>query len=69
MLTVARPLIGGTFAEPATELPQWFNVPLFRQYPYLLPGLIAGTLGFSAAIVSVTFLREVMRYIFECALL
>ena len=59
--TDSSPLIGGTFAEPATEYPHWFNTPFFRKYPYILPCIIAGTFAVAAAIVSITWLQEVCK--------
>lgn len=56
---LCSPVIGGTFAEPATELPDWFNYPFFKAYPYVLPCIISATLAFIAALVSLTYLREV----------
>ena len=58
-LTTFSPLIGGTFAEPATEHPRWLDFALFRTYPYLLPCAISAILAFVAAFVSVTYLLEV----------
>ncbi|KAJ3553345.1 hypothetical protein NM688_g3661 [Phlebia brevispora] len=55
---IIGPIIGGTFAEPATEFPKWFDYSFFRSYPYVLPCIICGILGFSAALLSVTYLRE-----------
>ncbi|KAF7317159.1 Major facilitator superfamily multidrug-resistance DHA1 sub-family [Mycena chlorophos] len=43
------PLIGGTFADPATTFPDTLGkLSLFREYPYLLPCALAGTLAFLA---------------------
>lgn len=59
MRVVHSPMIGGTFAEPATEYPRWFDTQFFRRYPYVLPGIVSAFLAFLAAILSITFLREV----------
>ncbi|EKM55775.1 uncharacterized protein PHACADRAFT_96118 [Phanerochaete carnosa HHB-10118-sp] len=55
---VIGPVIGGAFEEPATEFGGWFDNAFFRAYPYILPCIISSALGFLAALLSVTFLRE-----------
>jgi hypothetical protein len=55
-----RPLIGGFFAEPASEFPTSIGrVKLFRDFPYLLPCLIAGIMSFAFFAVGLVGLKEV----------
>jgi len=52
------PLIGGTFANPAIEFPQWFDTPFWRSYPYLLPCLITSVGALVAILLAVFVLEE-----------
>nr|GAT52491.1 major facilitator superfamily multidrug-resistance DHA1 sub-family [Mycena chlorophos] len=53
------PLIGGTFADPATTFPDTLGkLSLFREYPYLLPCALAGTLAFLAFVFGFFGLKE-----------
>ncbi|TFK53089.1 MFS general substrate transporter [Heliocybe sulcata] len=54
------PLIGGTFANPAEQYPEWFNTPFFRAYPYLLPCLINALIAVVASILAVFILEETL---------
>ena len=54
-----RPLLGGTFSNPAEKYPQFFDIELFRAYPYLLPSLIAASVAAFGAIFGFFFLEEV----------
>ena len=58
-IVVIRPLIGGSFSNPATKLPQWFNYELFKEYPYLLPCLMAASFSAVGALLGVFCLEEV----------
>lgn len=56
---VIRPLLGGTFSNPAEKFPSLFDNHLFRTYPYLLPSLVAASIAFSGVIFGIFFLEEV----------
>ncbi|KAK7041431.1 hypothetical protein VNI00_009297 [Paramarasmius palmivorus] len=50
---VAGAIIGGSFERPAVKWPEVFaNVPLFTEYPYLLPCIIAAAIMLSGAILA-----------------
>ncbi|KAI0085415.1 major facilitator superfamily domain-containing protein [Irpex rosettiformis] len=55
---IVGPLLGGAFADPATELPRWFNTPFWRKYPYALPGFVSGLLGIGSFLLTVFYLKE-----------
>ncbi|KZT10758.1 MFS general substrate transporter, partial [Laetiporus sulphureus 93-53] len=54
------PLIGGTFANPATEYPGWFDTPFWRNYPYFLPCLITTLLALVALFLAIFVLEETL---------
>lgn len=56
----SRPLIGGSFSNPATRFPRYFNQSFFLQFPYFLPCFIAGLLGILAVIMGYYCLDEVL---------
>ncbi|KAI0056222.1 major facilitator superfamily MFS-1 [Artomyces pyxidatus] len=50
---VAGAIVGGTFETPAKKWPGVFNsIPLFVDYPYLLPTIIAASVTFLGSILS-----------------
>ncbi|KAJ3552516.1 hypothetical protein NM688_g4108 [Phlebia brevispora] len=50
---VAGAIVGGSFENPAKKWPGTFNqVPLFVEYPYLLPCIVASTVTLAGAILS-----------------
>ena len=53
------PIIGGAFAEPATEYPSWFNNAFFRAYPYVLPCIVTFVISILAALLTIYYVREV----------
>ncbi|KAI0085416.1 MFS general substrate transporter [Irpex rosettiformis] len=55
---IVGPILGGAFADPATELPKWFDYPFWRKYPYSLPCLISGAIGTCASLLSLFYLKE-----------
>lgn len=56
------PLVGGALAEPATQYPRAFgSVTLFREYPYALPSLAVGSIGFTAVITTALFVEETLK--------
>ncbi|KAI0916406.1 hypothetical protein AcV5_006893 [Taiwanofungus camphoratus] len=57
---VIGPLIGGTFANPATEFPRWFDTPFWRTYPYFLPCLVTALIATIALILAVFVLEETL---------
>lgn len=58
--SLCRPLIGGTFANPAETFPKWFNTPFWRSYPYLLPSLIAASLSLVTTSIALFVLEETL---------
>lgn len=58
--SIVGPLIGGTFSRPADRLPQWFDYPLFRNFPYLLPCLMAGSIAAVGSIAGYFLLKETL---------
>jgi MFS family permease len=53
------PLIGG-LAKPAEQYPSLFwNIQFFKDFPYLLPTLVAGGVAAISVITSALFLEEV----------
>lgn len=65
-LKVIRPLIGGTFSDPAEKFGLWFNSDLFRTFPYLLPCLIVAVLTLLTVCLGNVLLQEVRRCQFIC---
>lgn len=56
---VAGAIVGGAFESPAEHYPGLFgNVQLFKYYPYLLPCLIASSVTFIGAILSLGLSRD-----------
>jgi hypothetical protein len=53
------PTIGGTFSHPAEKFPGLFDIELFREYPYLLPGIIASSIAFLGSALAFFQLEEV----------
>ncbi|EED83137.1 predicted protein [Postia placenta Mad-698-R] len=50
---VAGAIVGGSFESPATKWPSIFaDVPIFVQYPYLLPCAVASSVTFTGSILS-----------------
>lgn len=60
--SVPSPLLGGTFSNPATKWPGLFDTELFRNYPYLLPSLLAASLAFCGAVFGFFALEEVCSH-------
>jgi hypothetical protein len=59
LMCFARPIIGGTFAHAATKFPSLFDVWLFREHPYLLPGMIAAAVAMTGSLLAFFQLEEV----------
>ncbi|KAI0811272.1 MFS general substrate transporter [Irpex lacteus] len=57
---IIRPLLGGTFSNPAEKFPSLFDNHLFRTYPYLLPSLVAASIAFFGVIFGIFFLEETL---------
>lgn len=53
------PLLGGTFSDPATKYPSFFDYALFRSYPYLFPCLVAAIISCAGATFGYFFMEEV----------
>ncbi|XP_078697185.1 uncharacterized protein LOC144925145 [Branchiostoma floridae x Branchiostoma belcheri] len=51
------PTLGGFLACPATRF-QTFDIPIFRQFPYLLPCAVVGCIQFCILIVGCVYLTE-----------
>jgi len=43
--SIIGPLIGGSLSRPASRYPNFFNYELLREYPYLLPCLLAALIA------------------------
>lgn len=55
------PLIGGALADPARQYPGLFgDVRFFHDYPYALPSLAVGLIGFSAVVVTAVCVEETL---------
>lgn len=55
-----RPAIGGAFSNPAEEWPNVFGESrVFKEYPYLLPCLVAAAFPIAAFLLALIALREV----------
>ncbi|PFH50074.1 hypothetical protein AMATHDRAFT_146063 [Amanita thiersii Skay4041] len=57
---IIGPLIGGTFSNPATRFPQYFDTHFFRRYPYSLPSFIVSSLTLSGTLYAYIFLKETL---------
>ncbi|GBE80717.1 predicted protein [Sparassis crispa] len=57
---VIGPLIGGTFANPATLFPRWFDSPFWRIYPYFLPCLVTASIAMLTLFIAVFVLEETL---------
>ena len=56
----ADELCSGNFAEPAVNLPNTLGkIPMFRDYPYLLPCVISAGITIATVFVGLTFMKEV----------
>lgn len=61
---VARPFIGGTFANPATRFPDSLGkIQILREFPYLLPCAIAAALAFAGFVFGFLGLKEVCKLV------
>ena len=58
---IAAPVIGGFLSQPAKKYP-WFNTPLFRKFPYLLPCLFGVVVASIAFIGAYKYLNESMEH-------
>ncbi|THH33951.1 hypothetical protein EUX98_g221 [Antrodiella citrinella] len=58
--SIVGPLIGGTLSNAADKFPQWFDIEIFRLYPYLLPCLISAALAFVGALAGYFCLEETL---------
>ncbi len=60
-ISLDRPLIGGTFSNPASTFPNsnLFQHDLFRTYPYFLPGCITSAVSLIGVILGYVLLEEV----------
>ncbi|KAH8107026.1 MFS general substrate transporter [Cristinia sonorae] len=58
--SIIGPLIGGTLSNAATKFPQYFDIEVFRLYPYLLPSLVAGAIALFGAIGGFFCLEETL---------
>ncbi|KDQ58164.1 hypothetical protein JAAARDRAFT_34978 [Jaapia argillacea MUCL 33604] len=57
---VIGPFIGGTFANPATEFPKWFDNTFFVDYPYFLPCLVTAVLAIIVSTLAFFVLDETL---------
>ncbi|EKM55532.1 uncharacterized protein PHACADRAFT_256226 [Phanerochaete carnosa HHB-10118-sp] len=57
---IIGPLLGGTFSNPATKWPGLFDTELFRNFPYLLPSLLAASIAFCGAVFGFFALEETL---------
>ncbi|KAF2744515.1 MFS general substrate transporter [Sporormia fimetaria CBS 119925] len=56
------PFLGGLLEHPAEKFTSTFGrIQFFHDYPYALPGFVAASVGFSAAILGVFFLQETLH--------
>ncbi|KAJ4989021.1 major facilitator superfamily transporter [Stagonosporopsis vannaccii] len=55
------PLLGGVFERPAEKYPRVFGYQFFRNYPYLLPGLVISAFTLSGAITTILFVKETLH--------
>ena len=56
--TVIGPMLGGTFSNPADKFPL-LDIPLLRQYPYLMPCLVSAAFSAVGATLAYFLLEEV----------
>ena len=59
--TVIGPMLGGTFSNPADKFP-FLDIPLFRQYPYLMPCLVAAAFSALGCTLGYFLLEEVRSF-------
>lgn len=52
------PFVGGTLSNPATLLPEVFDTPFWKEYPYFLPCLVTAILTAGTLVYSVFSLEE-----------
>ena len=52
------PVLGGTLEHPANKYPA-FSHPLWKEYPYFLPCLVAACFSLVSLLLGVVFLEEV----------
>lgn len=57
---IIGPLLGGTFSDPATKFPQWFDYDFLRAYPYFLPCFAAGMIAIAGVIGGYFCLEETL---------
>jgi hypothetical protein len=50
---------GGALESPAEKYPSIFGVQFFRDYPYILPGLVTSIVALAAAVITLLFVNEV----------
>ncbi|KAE9372585.1 MFS general substrate transporter [Stipitochalara longipes BDJ] len=56
------PMLGGGLSNPAKQIGGIFKrIEFFTEYPYALPTFVSGTVGASAAILCVLFLKETLK--------
>ncbi|KZM21345.1 uncharacterized protein EKO05_0008868 [Ascochyta rabiei] len=55
------PLLGGALERPAEKYTRVFGYQFFRDYPYVLPGLVTSLVALSAAITTMFFVKETLN--------
>lgn len=50
---------GGALERPAEKYTRIFGYQFFRNYPYILPGLVTSIVALTAAITTALFVKEV----------
>jgi hypothetical protein len=58
-LLTSNNITGGTFADPATKYPEYFDYELFRTFPYFLPCLMSAIFAAIGGLLAYFFLEEV----------
>ncbi|KAG6917789.1 hypothetical protein DXG01_001061 [Tephrocybe rancida] len=58
---IIGPLVGGSFANPASRYPQIFDFQFFRINPYFLPSFIVALITVIGFVVNFIFLQETMK--------
>lgn len=61
--TIMGPVIGGLLADPAKNYPNqfWAKLPIFKQYPYLLPNAFPMPLVLVSLVICYFFLEETLE--------
>ena len=56
--SISGPIVGGSFVDPAVNIPSWFGFEIFKRFKFLLPCLISSSVSLIVFIFTLVALPE-----------